>query len=98
MWLRFDVAVAVAQASAVATIQPLAWELPYFASVAIKRRKKTQNTEDEQSLKVAMMVTRQHAIPEPRSGAKLVLEQVPTGGGGWGAPFQEQGPSQACTW
>ena len=36
MWLRPSVAVVVAYATAKALIQPLAWELPYAARVAIK--------------------------------------------------------------
>ena len=42
MWLRYAVAMAVAQAAAVALISTLAWELPYVARVAIKRKKKRQ--------------------------------------------------------
>ena len=39
MWLGSGVAMAVAQASAPAPIQPLAWELPYATGVALKRKK-----------------------------------------------------------
>ena len=39
MWLGASVAVAVAQAAGAALIQPLAWELPYAASAAVKRKK-----------------------------------------------------------
>ena len=39
MWLRSGVARAVAEASAAAPIQPLAWELPYATGVAIKEKK-----------------------------------------------------------
>ena len=40
MWLGSGVAVAVAVASAAALIQPLAWEPPYAAGAAVKRKKK----------------------------------------------------------
>ena len=41
MWLRSGVA--VAQEAAAALIQPLAWELPYAAGAALKRKKKKKN-------------------------------------------------------
>ena len=40
MWLRSGIAVAVAVPEASAPIHPLAWELPYAASVALQRHKK----------------------------------------------------------
>ena len=40
MQLRSSVAEAVAEASAVTPIRPLAWKLPYAAGAAIKRKKK----------------------------------------------------------
>ena len=40
MWLGSGVAVAVMQASATAVIRPLAWELPYAAGAAVKRKRK----------------------------------------------------------
>ena len=40
MQLRSRVAKAVAQASAAALIQPLAWKLPYATGVAMERKKK----------------------------------------------------------
>ena len=39
MWLGSGIAVAVAQASAVALIQPLAWEWPYATGAALKKTK-----------------------------------------------------------
>ena len=39
-WLRSHIAVTVAEASAVALIQSLAWKFPYGASVALKKEKK----------------------------------------------------------
>ena len=41
MWLRSRVAMAVVRPAAVALIQPLAWELPYDAGVALKKKKST---------------------------------------------------------
>ena len=41
MQLRSRVAKAVAQASAAAPIQPLAWKLPYATGVAMERKKKS---------------------------------------------------------
>ena len=38
MKLGSDVAMAMVQASAVALIQPLAWELPYVTGAAIKKK------------------------------------------------------------
>ena len=38
-WLRPAVAVTVARLAATALIQPLAWEPPYTAGVALKRQK-----------------------------------------------------------
>ena len=46
MWLGSGVALAVAYASAVAPIQPLAWEPPYSTGIAIKRKNK-QETENQ---------------------------------------------------
>ena len=46
MWLIGSgvvVAVAVAQTSAIALIQPLAWELPYAKGVALKQTNKQNN-------------------------------------------------------
>ena len=41
MWLKSGVAVAVAcKLAATALIQPLAWELPYAADMALIRKKK----------------------------------------------------------
>ena len=40
MKLGSGVAMAVAQASAAAPVQPLSWEFPYDAGVALKRKKK----------------------------------------------------------
>ena len=42
IWLGFVVAMVVAQTSAAAPVQPLAWELPYATSVAIKRKQNKQ--------------------------------------------------------
>ena len=39
MWLRSGIAVAVAWDTAAAPVQPLAWELPYAAGVAVKKKK-----------------------------------------------------------
>ena len=41
MWLGSGVAVAVAQPSAAASIQPLAQELPFAAGMTVKRKKKS---------------------------------------------------------
>ena len=38
MWLRSGIAVAVAWDTAAAPVQPLAWELPYAAGVAVKKK------------------------------------------------------------
>ena len=45
MWLGSGVAVAVAQTSAAASIQPLAQELPFAAGMTVKRKKKNQGEE-----------------------------------------------------
>ena len=45
MQLGSSVAVAVAQASATAPIQPLAWDLLYATGAAIKSKKKKKNFE-----------------------------------------------------
>ena len=42
MWFGPGIAVAVAWASGAFPIQPLAWDLPYAADVAIKKKKKTK--------------------------------------------------------
>ena len=45
-WLRSGVAVAVAyRLAAMAPIQSLAWELPYAAGVALKKKKKRRHTQ-----------------------------------------------------
>ena len=46
MWLRSSVSVAVVQATAVAPIGPLAWELPYAAGTALKS-KETNKLEEK---------------------------------------------------
>ena len=45
MWLRSGVALAVAWAIATAPIQPLAWEFPYAADVAIRRKQRKEGRE-----------------------------------------------------
>ena len=40
MQLRSGIAVAVVQAGGFSSVQPLVWELPYAAGVALKRPKK----------------------------------------------------------
>ena len=47
MQLRFGIAVAVVQTSAVALIFPLAWELPYATGVVIQRKKGKKERERE---------------------------------------------------
>ena len=42
MWLGSGVAVAVVSAPTAAPIPPPAWELPYAAGLAIKRKKKIE--------------------------------------------------------
>ena len=44
-WLGYHVAVAVVQAAAAAPIRPLAWEILYDVSAALKRQKKKRTKE-----------------------------------------------------
>ena len=44
MWLGSSIAMAVAQASTAAPIQPLAWELPYDTGMKKRRKKKYDYT------------------------------------------------------
>ena len=50
MCLRSGIAMAVAQAAAVAPVQPLAWELPYASNVALKRKKKKEKEKEKKIL------------------------------------------------
>ena len=52
MWLRFGVAMAMAQASGAALICPLAWELPYTTSATVKKKRKRKRNEDKTKLKI----------------------------------------------
>ena len=51
MWLGSGIAVAVHRPAAAAAVQPLAWELPYAASAALKIQKKKKKKKKKKKRK-----------------------------------------------